>query len=383
MKKKWLEDIDTWQKPVLTNNSLPNWYKSVLFNELYFVSDGGTVWFDIKDDPACKHQVVREYGRFAYLEGHEYRMYNTYDVHFYASFALLKLWPKLQLSLQYEFSDTIDKESENRIKFLDGSYQRQKTRNSLPHDLGDPNREPFVIINAYNSFNTSDWKDLNLKYILMVYRDFYYLNDIDYLKHMWSYIKQIMVTVQSQDRDKDGLIDSEGKPDQTYDAWSVKGASAYCGGLHIAALKCVCEIASLLSDYAACEKFNNLLHLAKQAYDDKLWNGKYYKYDSSNSHYSDSIMADMCCGHWYLRSAGFKHEVFEKEKIQSCLKTIYEFNVVKYGNGEIIGAVNGMRPNGKVDKTSMQSEEMWVGITDSLASLMIFEVNKNMHLYCS
>ena len=34
--------------------------------------------------------------------GHEYRMYNTYDVHHYASFALLMLWPKLQMSLQYD-----------------------------------------------------------------------------------------------------------------------------------------------------------------------------------------------------------------------------------------------------------------------------------------
>ncbi|KAF4793136.1 hypothetical protein TURU_113876 [Turdus rufiventris] len=29
-------------------------------------------------------------------------MYNTYDVHFYASFALVMLWPKLQISLQYD-----------------------------------------------------------------------------------------------------------------------------------------------------------------------------------------------------------------------------------------------------------------------------------------
>ena len=37
-----------------------------------------------------------------FSKGHEYRMYNTYDVHFYASFALSLLWPKLQLSLQYD-----------------------------------------------------------------------------------------------------------------------------------------------------------------------------------------------------------------------------------------------------------------------------------------
>lgn len=32
-------------------------------------------------------------------------MYNTYDVHFYASFALIMLWPKLQISLQYDIGE--------------------------------------------------------------------------------------------------------------------------------------------------------------------------------------------------------------------------------------------------------------------------------------
>lgn len=32
-------------------------------------------------------------------------MYNTYDVHFYASFALVMLWPKLELSLQYDMGE--------------------------------------------------------------------------------------------------------------------------------------------------------------------------------------------------------------------------------------------------------------------------------------
>lgn len=34
-------------------------------------------------------------------------MYNTYDVHFYASFALIMLWPKLALSVQYDIGEKI------------------------------------------------------------------------------------------------------------------------------------------------------------------------------------------------------------------------------------------------------------------------------------
>jgi non-lysosomal glucosylceramidase len=83
-------------RKLFASRSLPEWYKRALFNELYFVSDGGTVWIDVKDE-SNMHKHLQDYGRFAYLEGHEYRMFNTYDVHFYASFALIKLWPNLQL----------------------------------------------------------------------------------------------------------------------------------------------------------------------------------------------------------------------------------------------------------------------------------------------
>lgn len=48
---------------------------------------------------------------------------------------------------------------------------------------------------------------------------------------------------------------------------------------------------------------------------------------------------------------------------------------MKYGDGKR-GAVNGMKPNGQVDITSMQSEEVWIGVTNALASLMIFEVRR-------
>ncbi|RLV63286.1 hypothetical protein DV515_00018424 [Chloebia gouldiae] len=116
--KEWERKIEAWQNPILENSQLPSWYKSALFNELYFMTDGGTIWVEVPPDCCAEDlqgpagaglshllPVLREYGRFAYLEGQEYRMYNTYDVHFYASFALIMLWPKLQLSLQYDIGE--------------------------------------------------------------------------------------------------------------------------------------------------------------------------------------------------------------------------------------------------------------------------------------
>lgn len=180
---KWEQQIDAWQRPILTDDELPDWYKSAIFNELYFIADGGSVWLCVDpDDPSAPMEwddPRLAYGRFAYLEGHEYRMYNTYDVHFYASHALANLWPNLQVSLQYDFRDSITTENlEPRKQLYDGKITARKVKDSVPHDLGDPDEEPFVQINSYCVHDVSDWRDLNVKFVLQVYRDYYTLTQL-------------------------------------------------------------------------------------------------------------------------------------------------------------------------------------------------------------
>ncbi|VVC95593.1 unnamed protein product [Leptidea sinapis] len=80
--KNWEKQLAEWQEPILNNSNIPDWLKCALMNELYFVADGGTIWFDVSDE----------------FPEYDPRMYNTYDVHFYASFALAQLWPNLQES---------------------------------------------------------------------------------------------------------------------------------------------------------------------------------------------------------------------------------------------------------------------------------------------
>lgn len=45
--------------------------------------------------------------------------------------------------------------------------------------------EPWQRVNAYLIHNTADWKDLNLKFVLQVYRDFHLTQDSQYLQDMW------------------------------------------------------------------------------------------------------------------------------------------------------------------------------------------------------
>lgn len=104
-----------------------------------------------------------------------------------------------------------------------------------------------------------------------------------------------MAYLDQFDRDRDGLIENEGFPDQTYDTWTVHGVSAYCGGLWIAALQAAEAMAVLLEEKNAARYFQSKFIQAREAYLKKLWNGSYFSYDSGNSSNSKSIQVSKTC----------------------------------------------------------------------------------------
>ena len=68
-------------------------------------------------------------------------------------------------------------------------------------------------------------------------------------------------------------------------------------------------MARIMDDKNALDEYEPWLKLAKKSYSDKLWNGKYYNYDSSLSRHHDSIMSDQLAGFWYLRLSGHEYDV--------------------------------------------------------------------------
>ncbi|XP_072378819.1 non-lysosomal glucosylceramidase [Diabrotica undecimpunctata] len=377
----WEDSIYNWQRDVLEDSKLPDWYKGALFNETYFVSDGGSLWLCLNEEEKKRlasndNDPRNAYGHFAYLEGQEYIMYNSYDVHFYASHALHKNWPMLQKCLQYDLRDFISLEINDPLKVLyDGHIVERKYPNSVPHDAGSPGEEPLTLINAYPVHDVSSWRDLNSKFILQTFRDAYGSSpdkpDLQYLEDMYSACYNIIQKCIKHEINADGLIENGGVPDQTYDSWTMSGVSAYCGGLWLCALKGMSVMATQLGKEKDALSFQSILNKAKPAFEKKLWNGKYYNFDCSESQ-SKSVMADQLCGHWYLGCSGLKtYDVFPEDNVKTALKTIYKNNVQLFCDGNM-GAVNGTI-DGKVDESSVQSVEVWTGVTYALAATMILE----------
>jgi non-lysosomal glucosylceramidase len=308
-------------------------------------------------------------GGYFYIECYDYPFYATFDVDFYASFVLLELYPELEKRMMRDYVQTvIDEDLTERTIMASGEIAPRKLKGALPHDLGGPMESPWLKSNHYIWQDVNRWKDLNAKYVLRLYRNVVLFGEKSLDKQTWESVKLAMDFLQAMDRDGDGIPENEGIPDQTYDTWPVTGASAYCGSLWLGALAASRELAKIAGDNKAAGEYDGQLEQASEVFEKKLWNGSYYNYDSSDSPYHDSIMSDQLAGQWYADF--FKVRLVPEEHVTASLKKIYALNVLQYGDGKM-GAVNGMRPDGTIDTSDMQSQEMWTGTAYGLASFML------------
>jgi len=69
-------------------------------------------------------------------------------------------------------------------------------------------------------------------------------------------------------------------------------------------------------------------------------------------------------------------DIVPKEMTKKSLKSIYDFNVMKFAKGEM-GAVNGIAADGTIITTNEQVQEVWTGTTLGLAGFMLGEGMKD------
>ena len=372
----WSRAIDAWQKPIVTDERKPAWYRAELFNELYDLADGGALWAHERtpsDRPAPPNDS------FTYMECFDYPFYGSLDVRFYGSFSLLRFWPEIEKQEMREYTETIPQSNpqhyiwgwksarEGRIV----EYTR-KVPGAAPHDLGSPGEDPIVAPNQYNYQDVSNWRDLNSKYVLMVWRDYALTGSTDdaFLRTSWPAVKQAMEHLRQYDTNGDGLIENGGFPDQTYDEWIAAGESAYTGSLYLAALKATARMAAKFGEPETAKDYDALEARAAAAYVKKLWNGTYFRYAVQGQD-TEAVMAEQLAGQWYASLTGLG-DLVPKDMRLSALHKVYDTNVRKFARGEM-GAVNGIAADGTLLHGNGQIEEVWTGTTFGLASHMIAE----------
>lgn len=384
----WQAQIQQWQQPIIDRADLPNWFKMALFNELYDLTNGGTLW-----SAATERDPI---GQFAVLECLDYRWYESLDVRLYGSFGLLILFPELDKAVMRAFARAIPASDETPrtigYYYTIGKPSPQavrKAKHATPHDLGAPNEHVWEKTNYTSYQDCNLWKDLGSDFVLQIYRDFVLTGSTDYefLAESWSAIVAALDYLKAFDLDGDGIPENSGAPDQTFDDWRLQGVSAYCGGLWIAALEAAVAIGRLLATHpispsskaaipgdclelisAQISIYESWLEQSRSVYHSALWNGRYYQLDTGSG--SDVVMADQLCGQFYARLLGLP-DVVPHDCAALALRSIYDACFLKFHDGQF-GAANGLRPDGSpVNPNDTHPLEVWTGINFGLAAFLV------------
>ena len=370
---QWRDQIDAWQAPVLARKELPEALRMALFNELYDLASGGSLW--------TAATVKDPLGRFGVLECLDYAWYESLDVRLYGSLALLQLWPELDKAVLRSFARAIPAADSTQRPigwyFTQGKGRVEadrKVEGATPHDLGAPNEVPFDATNytAYQDCNL--WKDLASDFVLQVWRTFTLApsgQDLKFLADCWPAAVQALHYLKRFDVNNDGLPDNGGAPDQTFDDWPLKGVSAYCGALWIAALEAALAMAQRLQQELGLDTgseqntFSNWLEQSRSNFDKLLWNGEYYDIDAESG--TPVVMADQLCGDFYARLLGLEPVVSEANS-RSTLKAVKEACFEQFEGGKL-GVANGLRRDGTpLDPNGTHPLEVWTGINFGIAS---------------
>jgi non-lysosomal glucosylceramidase len=371
--RSWHQQIEAWQQPVLERQDIPEPLRMALFNELYDLASGGSLWSAASSaDPV---------GRFGVLECLDYAWYESLDVRLYGSFALLQLWPELDKAVLRSFARAIPAADPTPRPigwyFTQGKGRVEAARKlagATPHDLGAPNERPWDATNytAYQDCNL--WKDLASDYVLQVWRTFKLAptgEDLRFLADCWPAAVQALRYLKTFDANNDGLPDNGGAPDQTFDDWPLKGVSAYCGALWIAALEAALAMAQQLQLAMGLDtsneqrEFSGWLEQSRANFDALLWNGEYYNIDAESG--TPVVMADQLCGDFYARLLGLPAVVAD-DRAQSALKAVKEACFEGFQGGSL-GVANGLRRDGTpLDPNGTHPLEVWTGINFGLAA---------------
>lgn len=327
------ERTTRWQSEIMTSG-LPDWLADGLINNLYPLTAAS--WW-VKD------------GRFAELECPTHHpLLGTLDVHYYGSIPLALLFPELEKNMLRQFA---------AYQYADGY---------IPHDLG---KDQLDCPSAGTSAGPR-WKDLCPKFVLLVYRNYLWWKDTDYLKEMYPAVKQAIEWQAGADRDGDGLPENEGM-DSTFDNWDMHGVTPYVAGIYLAALRAAEECARLADDEPFAALCARRFARGSARFDEMLFNGRFFRAIVGPDGVSEECTACQLNGQWYAHMLRLG-DIATREYIHAAVRAVLDLNAA----ASDYGAVNSVSPYGQAtveDDVNHQAGNIWPGETYALAALAVYE----------
>jgi len=166
--------------------------------------------------------------------------------------------------------------------------------------------------------------------VLKVYREHLMSADGTFLAQAWPATKQAMEYLVQHDAnggEPDGLI--EDSQHNTFDINFV-GPNTFVGSLYLAALRAAEEMARLMGDLPAADRYRRIMESGSKKTMDRLWNGEYFVQiippgESDKFQYGTGCLADQMFGQGWKHQVGLGYIVPE-EAAQGALRSVYKYN---------------------------------------------------------
>lgn len=315
-------------------------YKKALFSSSLpaVVIDAISANIAVLKSPTCLRLSDGSFYAFEGVHAHMGSCEGTCTHVWSYAYALAFLFPRLERSART-----------NEYKYSMQKDGGMGFRLQLPLGIGPTNHRPA----ADGQFGT----------ILRVYREFLISGDLNWLKSIWSQVKQSLEFAWSTqntdlwDPDKTGIL--TGRQHHTLDM-ELFGPNSWLSSMYLAALKACVVMAEILGEPECAKEYNKIFERGKKELNQTLFNGEYFcqnidltnkellaRFNSGFSdHGADAVACywndeigeikyqigngcsvDQLLGQWH---ADLLHlgEIFEPSKLESSLKSIYKYNFI-------------------------------------------------------
>lgn len=392
-----LEDLRTRTdafRQALYGGTLPDWLADAVNAQLttFFKSS-----FYVRD------------GRFGIWEGLGCCGLQTLDVTYYGSFPIVVLFPELEkaqmrMTAAFQLTRESPRYEEYFLAFPRNKAAFQERLAADPSLATDRARRlevyreiaaqtgydavgriPHFFPGSFATVDAYHMIDLMPKFALLVYRDYVWTGDREYLEEMWPHVRAAIDHNIGQDEQRVGLPYHYGNEatdipisSQTYDVWDFLGYSAYVCSIWLASLRAAEAMARQVGDEEYAAKMAALFARAQVKMEELLWNGEYYDLwnDPLRGQRNEYCMADQLSGEWYVNALALA-EILPADHIRSALAAVNRYNRLPER-----GLVNGVLPEGKQATwaeavfglpRNLQSDTPWTGTEYAVASLFIQE----------
>ncbi|MHC1629083.1 MAG: GH116 family glycosyl hydrolase, partial [Candidatus Nezhaarchaeales archaeon] len=278
-----------------------------------------------------------------------------------------------------------------------------------------------LLAASFDVVDNYDRSDLMPEYVLIALLNYYWTGDLEYLKQLWSSIKDVIEAMLRQHDDAGLKLPYHSPPSgyegfsqaarelaiderhrrllefllsgpmyipttvNTFDALSLIGIATFTSDLWVASLKAAVVAAEKLGDNYA-DRLKEICREAVTNFVKCLWNGEYFDlwYDPLTSYRDEACMSAALTGEWYLGVLLGLGYAVDREKVVSMLRAVYKYNFKKWEGllnatypGKPRSALKGdMRYFNEVGipyAVGGQMDTPWTGIEIPVAVHMIWE----------